>query len=186
MFYNKTGVTGPYAFFGGFTVFLLSKEIWVLEHEFWGGVSLFMMIIFAAKKFGPQVGAYLDKEQQAVTDGLNQGKIQEIQSCKGEIENEKKAQFQAEGMKLLFDVKKENVALQLEAAYRQRMMDVYSEVKKRLDYQVAKQNVETVIHQRHMVNWIIDSVKKAVSSESDTEALKKCISDLKGLAARTA
>jgi len=185
MFYNKTGVTGGYAFWGGLTVFVLSKEIWVLEHEFWGGVSLFMMIIYAAKKFGPQVGAYLDKEQQAYTDGLNEGKLMEIKGCQEGIDAEKKSQFQAEGSKMLFDVKKENVALQLEAAYRQRMMDVYSEVKKRLDYQVAKQNAEVVIHQKHMVNWIIDNVKKAVSSEGDAETLKKCIADLKGLAART-
>lgn len=43
---------------------IFSKEIWVLEHEFWGGVSFFIMIIYGVKKFGPQVSAYLDKEQQ--------------------------------------------------------------------------------------------------------------------------
>jgi len=34
-----------------------------------------------------------------------------------------------------------------------------------------------------MTNWIIDSVKKAVAAESESENLKKCIADLKGLAA---
>jgi hypothetical protein len=65
-FYKKTGVTGPYAFGTGLLVYVLSKEIWVLEHEFWGGVSLFLMIIYAAKKFGPQLSAYLEKEQQVL------------------------------------------------------------------------------------------------------------------------
>jgi len=63
-FYNKTGVTGPYAFGAGLLTYVLSKEIWVLEHEFWGGVSFFIMIAFATKKFGPQLSAYLEKEQQ--------------------------------------------------------------------------------------------------------------------------
>lgn len=57
-------MTGPYAFGVGFLTWVLSKEIWVLEHEFWGGVSFFAMIIYAVKKFGPQASTYLDKEQQ--------------------------------------------------------------------------------------------------------------------------
>jgi F-type H+-transporting ATPase subunit b len=183
-FYNKTGVTGPYAFGAGLLTWLLSKEIWVLEHEFWGGVSFFIMIIYGVKKFGPKVSAFLDKEQQNVIDELNSGKVEEIRHYNDAIAAEKRMQFEAEGSKMLFDVKKENVGLQLEAAYRQRIMEVYSEVKKRLDYQVEKINVERAIQQKHMVNWIIESVKKAVAAESDQENLKKCIADLKGLAAR--
>ena len=61
-FYSKTGVTGPYAFGIGFITYLLSKEILVLEHEFWTGVSFFIMIIYAHKKFGPPVKASLEKE----------------------------------------------------------------------------------------------------------------------------
>lgn len=61
-FYSKTGVTGPYMFGFGLTTYLLSKEIWVLEHEFWAGVSFFIMIIIANQKFGPSVAAFLDKQ----------------------------------------------------------------------------------------------------------------------------
>lgn len=44
------------------------------------------------------------------------------------IEAEKKQQSVAEGMQLIFDVKKQNVGLQLEAAYRDSQMDVYKQV----------------------------------------------------------
>jgi len=183
-FYPKTGVTGPYAFGIGLLTYVLSKEIWVLEHEFWGGVSFFIMIIYGAKKFGPAVRAYATKEVDAYTDDLNAGKKAEIESFHEAIEAEKLAQYQADGMKMLFDVKRENVALQLEDVYRQRLMNVYGEVKKRLDYQVEIQNVERNIQQKHMANWIIDGVKKAITPESEAENLKKCIADLKGLAAK--
>lgn len=61
-FYPKTGVTGPYVFLGGLTTYLFSKEIYVMEHEFYSGLSILMMVVYATKKFGPQVAAYLDKE----------------------------------------------------------------------------------------------------------------------------
>jgi len=183
-FHPKTGYTGGYTFGAGLLTYLLSKEIWVLEHEFWGGVSFFIMIIYGVKKFGPQVSAWAEKEQQDYLDSLNAGKNAEIAGLKQGMEDEKKAQYQAEGMKMLFDVKRENVALQLEAVYRERLMNVYNEVKRRLDYQVEKVNVERNIQQRHMVNWIVSNVKKSITAESEQENIKKCIADLKGLAAR--
>jgi len=183
-FYPRTGVTGPYVFGVGFFTYLFSKEIWVLEHEFWGGVSFFAMIIFVQKKFGPQLAAYLDKQVQEDIDSKYEGQRADIKANTDSIEAEKKAQWQAEGQSMLFEVKRENVALQAEAAYRQRVMEVYSEVKKRLDYQVEKQQVERNIQQKHMVNWIISRVQQAITPESEKENLKKCIADLKGLAVK--
>lgn len=61
-FYPKTGVTGPYVFGAGLTTYLLSKEIYVMEHEYYSGLSILLMVIVATKKFGPSMAAYLDKE----------------------------------------------------------------------------------------------------------------------------
>lgn len=55
MFYDKTGVTGPYCFFWGFLTFLLSKEWLVFEHELLVGIEATIILGFAAKTFGPAI-----------------------------------------------------------------------------------------------------------------------------------
>jgi len=183
-FYPKTGVTGPWMFGGGLVTYLLSKEIWVMEHEFFNGLALVMLITIIVKKFGPSVSEYLDKELDDERNGWYEGKNAEIKQVQGEIAGEKKMQWQIEGGDMIFDVKKENIALQVEASFRERIASVYSEVKKRLDFHADKQNIERNIQQKHMVAWIVQRVQGAITPEAEQENIKKCIADLKGLAAR--
>lgn len=61
-FYPKTGVTGPYVFLGGLSTYLLSKEIYVMEHEYYTGLSILIAVVYATKKFGPAMAKWLDKE----------------------------------------------------------------------------------------------------------------------------
>jgi F-type H+-transporting ATPase subunit b len=42
--------------------YLFSKEIYVMEHEYYSGLSILLMVVYATKKFGPSMAAYLDKE----------------------------------------------------------------------------------------------------------------------------
>jgi len=183
-FYPKTGVTGPYVFGAGMATYLFSKEIYVMEHEFYSGLSILLMCVYATKKFGPSVAAYLDKEVDAHAAEWNQGRVDEENEFKKAIEEEKTEQWRAEGQKLLVEAKKENVLLQLEAEYRERSMRVFNEVKKRLDYQVERENVDRRISQKCEVNWVIDNVLKSITSDQQTQTLNKCISDLGALAAR--
>lgn len=61
-FYPKTGVTGPYVFGAGMATYMFSKEIYVMEHEYYSGLSILLMIVYATKKFGPGLASFLDKE----------------------------------------------------------------------------------------------------------------------------
>lgn len=127
-FYSKTGVTGPYAFGVGLMTYLFSKEIYVMEHEYYSGLSLAIMCVVAVKKLGPTISKWLDNEVDLVEKEWNQGRTDELQRRTQSIEDEKREQWRAEGSLMLMDAKKENIALQLEAAFRERSMNVYNEV----------------------------------------------------------
>lgn len=61
---------------------------------------------------------------------MSAGRKAEIKNYSEAIEEEKKEQWRADGQFMLLDAKRENIALQLEAAYRERAMNVYREVGK--------------------------------------------------------
>jgi len=184
-FYPKTGVTGPYMFGAGLVTYLCSKEIYVMEHEYYNGISFAIMIIFAVKKFGPAVAKFADDGIDKLEAEYNEGRNSDIATYTEAIEDEKKEQWRAEGQKLLMQAKKENIALQLEAAYRERLATVYNEVKRRLDYQVERQNAERRIAQRHQVSWIVNNVLKSITPDQEKATINQCIADLGVIASRS-
>uniref|UniRef100_A0A1L8E0X9 ATP synthase subunit b n=1 Tax=Nyssomyia neivai TaxID=330878 RepID=A0A1L8E0X9_9DIPT len=184
-FYNKTGVTGPYTFGVGLLTYLCSKEIYVMEHEYYNGLSFAILIVIFVKKLGPKIAAFCDKEIDRIEADWSEGRNSDIKLYEKGIEDEKKSQWSAEGQTLLMQAKKENIGLQLEATYRERLMTVYNEVKRRLDYQLEVQNVHRRIQQKHMVNWVVNNVLKSITPEQEKELLNKCIADLGTLAAKT-
>jgi len=182
-FHAKTGVTGPYAFLGGLTTFLLSKEIWVLEHEFLAGIEVAITLAIIYKYAGkPIITPMLDK--LGAEDDLAMAKIRqdEIDKYKASIESEKEAQVMASSYEELIQAKKDAVGLQLEAEYRSRLQNAYTQVKQRLDYQLEVSNVMRRVEQKHMVDWIITNVRKSITAKQEDDALKKCVAVLKALA----
>lgn len=181
-FYKKTGVTGPYTFAFTLSTYLVSKEIYVLEHEYYSGLSLLIMWIVGIKKLGPKVAAYLDKEIDEYEAGWNKSREEEKQVLGEQIAEEEKAQWSLEGQNLLIQAKRENVALQLEANYRERLIAVYNDVKKRLDYQAEKQNIERRIAQKNLVDWVVGKVRASITPDQEKQNINRCISDLALLA----
>lgn len=55
--------------------------------------------------------------------------------------------------------------MQLETNYRERLHIVTHEVKRRLDYQVALQDLHRRMAQEHMINWVEKSVVGSITSQ---------------------
>ncbi|TGZ57089.1 ATP synthase subunit b, mitochondrial [Temnothorax americanus] len=183
-FYPKTGASGPYVFAISVSTYLLSKEIYVLEHEFYNGISLLIICVASVKLFGPKLAEILDKGIDKYHNELEETRNKQVTDYENVISHEKKVQASLDGQKMIMDIKKENVKMQLEATYRERLVQVYQEVKKRLDYQVQIQNLERRIAQKHMVQWIVNGVLKSITPEQEKATLQQCIKDLEALAAK--
>jgi F-type H+-transporting ATPase subunit b len=181
--YEKTGVTGPYVLGFGSLTFLLSKEIWVIEHGFSHFIAFWFLFYYLAKKYGRTIGTYFDNYSQSL-DNRHWYKPMEktIADAESTIKQAEVMIWREAGQKYLFEAKRENVDLQLESVYRQRLNEVYQAVKKRLDYQMEIDSARRHIQQQHMVQWIVDQVVKGITPQQEKDSLSKCISDLKSLA----
>lgn len=183
-FYEKTGVTGPYFFGFGLVTTLISKEIWVIDHGFAEVIGFFGAVALLTNKVGPSMAKWLDgKNESMLKERFEQPIVDSKAAAGAVISLNEKAIWQEEGQKYLWEAKKENVALQLEALYRQRLAQVHKDVKSRLDYQLEVQNTKRQFEQNHMVNWIVDSVKKGITPQQEAESIKVCISQLKKMSA---
>ncbi|CAH0402157.1 unnamed protein product [Chilo suppressalis] len=184
-FHSKTGVTGPYLFMLVLANYMISKEIFIMEHEYYLGLSILIVISGAVKYLGPDLASGLDKEVDAVQAEFDKCRKDEIDAYENAIKSAKDSQWRAEGQQLLMDAKKENIAMQLESVYRERYMLVYTTVKGRMDYHVKRYNAEARIQQKWMIDWILENVKKSITPEFEKQALNAAIQELALVASRT-
>lgn len=68
------------------------------------------------------------RDSQDYCDAARKFEAGNVNLRKDAIAHEKEEQWRQEGKQLLFDAKKENVGLQLEAAYRNNAMELYKQV----------------------------------------------------------
>ena len=123
-----SGVTGPYMFATAVGTFVISKELWVLEHEFYCGVGLVIVLGALVKNVGPSISAQIDKRVDDDEARLKAVRGDEIDRCKAAIAEEENGQWMATSYQELMQAKKENVGLQLEIEYRSRLSEAYKQV----------------------------------------------------------
>ncbi|KYO27859.1 ATP synthase F(0) complex subunit B1, mitochondrial [Alligator mississippiensis] len=179
--YPKTGVTGPYMLGTGLILYLLSKEIYVINHETITAVATLSLLIYGVKRYGPSVAAFAEKLNEEKLATVATVKNDSIKALETAIEEEKREQWRIEGRSYLFDAKRNNIAMLLEINYRERLLMVYNEVKKRLDYQIAMQRLKRRKEQDHMISWVESRVVQSITPQQHKESIAKCILDLKAL-----
>lgn len=184
--YPKLGVTGPYTLGLGFITFLISKEYYLIDDVEFKHTAAFLFWVYVLCKtpLGKMIADFEFKSLLEEEKERNDQKQQTLQDRVDAIEHEKKEQWRQEGKKILFQAKREGVALQLEAVYRQNVINFYNQVKKRLDYQVEVSKIDARVKQQFMVDYVINKVKEAIAAQSEKETLRKCIADLNLLAAK--
>ncbi|GJQ66002.1 hypothetical protein Trydic_g4094 [Trypoxylus dichotomus] len=180
-FYQKTGVTGPYVFLITVPSFFFSKEIYVLEHEYYSGLSVLIVFYLAVKKVGPHLAKAIDKGVDDYERKWTSNRDNDKKVFNDMIDNENKLQQSMEGQLMLQDAKKENVHLQLEEEYRQRLLVAYKTVKARLDFQVVKMLTEKKFLHRNLIEWVVNQVLAAYTSEAEKQTIDNCIQHLSTL-----
>uniref|UniRef100_A0A2K6A403 ATP synthase subunit b n=1 Tax=Mandrillus leucophaeus TaxID=9568 RepID=A0A2K6A403_MANLE len=110
--YPKTGVTGPYVLGTGLILYALSKEIYVITTETFTAMSLIGIMVYGIKKYGPSVAAFADKINEQKLAQLEEAKQASIQQIQNAIDMEKSQQALTQKRLYLFDVQRNNIAMQ--------------------------------------------------------------------------
>jgi F-type H+-transporting ATPase subunit b len=184
--YDKTGVTGPYLLFWGGLATILSKEIFVYWADTAEQLVFLGAVIAISKLYGSKIASTLDNMAEKETKAI----VSELDNATKEIDvkiaNNEALKTLPDANKLINDAKRENIHLQLESAFRQRLAQVHQEVKKRLDYQVAVQNVYKRVEREQAINYILGEVNKSIGANQEKEAFQSGLNALRQLSKKHA
>lgn len=174
-------MTGFYTFCFTTGTYLISKEIYVLEHNYYGGLSMLILCYFVTKRLGPHLASRLDQYIDEYENEFKQNRENIQENYEDMITNENQLQFSMDGQLILLAARRERVALQLEAEYRRRMMEVYKMVKRYLDYHVLYEARKRKYLHENMKEWILKKVNEALTPSFLDKYLNDCIDQLPSL-----
>jgi len=166
----------------GLSAYIISKEVFVLNEEFFLGLVMAGTIYQLSKVVGPPIGKMLDARSKEILDNMNAGKEEQLDALAQSIVTEQEGEVASQVRKEFFEVDKINNEMTLETEYRRRLLEVETEVQKRLDYQLDLERLENGIEERHMAAWVEKEVVSSISADQEEDALNQCIHDLNLLA----
>ncbi|XP_045196070.2 ATP synthase subunit b, mitochondrial-like [Mercenaria mercenaria] len=185
--YPQLGVSGCYTLVWGSILFGISKEYIVLDHEFYEFLIVIGFVNWVRFKYGDKISAYLVAKQALRRKELYEEPLENATSgYKTEVAELKEEIARQDAIPVIFQAKQEQIDLQLEAEYRQRLAEVHDTVRRRLEYQADMEHAQRSFEQDHMVNWIVNNVKKSITPQQEKESIANCIKTLKNMSATAA
>ncbi|KRX94944.1 ATP synthase subunit b, mitochondrial [Trichinella pseudospiralis] len=183
--YDITGVTGPYILTGGLVLLILQKELLGSSHEM---VVLFVRIaffVYVGRKFGSLVARWAEAglvEEENKQQEFLKNRLKTLHSSVAECS--KKIESYKALVPMIYEAKRENIALQIEADYRQRLAVAHKNVKQRLDYMVDSAALKRKYQRKNMLDWVVNEVKKSITAQQEKAMMTQCIDRLKELSQR--
>lgn len=184
--YPKTGVTGPYILFWGGLASILSKEYFVYSADTSAQFALIIVLAAIVKYGGPKIKSMMTKAVDTANSEQLEEHLNKTKSIGEKITELASLETMTEANKILHAAKKENVELQLESEYRTRLQQIYNDVKKRLDYQVAVQSAFKRLEREQAINYIIGEANKSIGPNQEKEAFTAGLQHLKSLSTKYA
>merc|ERR1712117_241222 len=181
--HERTGVLGPYILLWGGVITLISKEYLIYQEEFYACAAFLTIFPYLAYRFGPQADRWFRmkyNDELMIVDRLKESKIQQYTNEADALDEDSQ---RGEAGKEVFAAYSANAENMVEAEFRGRQEQVHEAFKRRLDYQVALQNLEEQMIQKQTVSWVKQEVDKAIKGRSQKEGIAQCLQDLKALAA---
>jgi len=180
---ERLGYTGGYTLLFGSWVFLMSKEILVLNPEtYWTFMAAPLMGAILTQGVIPFMDREAKMQQDIREENINSWKGYKMSLAESEVDGLARLKEQTEGLAMVQEQRKTNLAMALDAEYMNRQADLAAAVKKRLDFQVAMKNAEREAQSKHMIDWIDAEVKAAIAKRSAKDDLAAAIAQLKSMA----
>lgn len=180
---EKLGNTGGYTLFLGAITALVSKELLVLDAEVGAAIAGFMCLGWViTHHLHPLVDVHYKVQEDLRNQKIQEWREYKMSLSESEVDGIARLKEQSQGLNLVQQQRKNNLALALDAEYMNRQADLTEAVKKRLDYHVAVTNAEKDVMSKHMISWIEKEVTESIGKRNAAADLSTAIQQLKDMA----
>lgn len=176
------GTTAPTVVAGSTLLYMFGREYVAMEPHSQILAMIGMAWYSMYRKLGQSVNAVYEENranQIAFFENEREMMVQKFNDQIKAVEDERAYFAVAPEM---HEVKLDKIQIDREVQHRTNLKEVEDQVKKRLDYQLELQNLQSQIEYNHIKQWVEDAVRKSITPKQEEEALEQCLVDLEKLA----